>query len=116
MPEDLITWLRVQLDDVERTARAVQHADWVDTDSWVELDPAVVAHARRHDPSSVLRRIESDRRILDGCAETLAGEDAWDPQTDGGTSEPYDLARFVLRSLALPYADRSGFRPEWRPK
>lgn len=51
--------------------------------------------------------IEAKRRIVEDCAVIIATPDIDDPTCDG-------LAVFVLRQLALPYADRPGFREEWR--
>jgi hypothetical protein len=71
-------------------------------------------HIARHDPARVLAEVEAKRRAIDACMETLAGEDAWDPQLDGGSSEPYDLANHMLKTLAAPYADHHSYQPAWR--
>jgi hypothetical protein len=91
--DDLITWLRAQLDDDERTARACGAVSWVDDVSgMVHVDPAAIrdnklafghlgyvagaapgaigdayrAQIARHDPARVLREVEAKRAILDG--------------------------------------------------
>lgn len=63
-------------------------------------------HAALHDPARVLREIDAKRRIVNAIADA-------DPDS------AYITATFtawdVLRLLALPYADRPGYREEWRP-
>lgn len=83
-------------------------------------------HAARHDPARVLREIEAKRRLLD------LHEPAMNPGRDSDDDDPstwlpvcstcqVEIARpgdwpcEHLRLLALPYADRPGFREEWRP-
>lgn len=105
--DDLIAWLRVQLDEDERVARAVDPREWLDGDAWAELDGAVRAHAAAWDPHRVLAEVEAKRRVLE-----LTDFSAQFPDTDGG----YDSAcEDVIKLLALPYADRPGYLPEWRP-
>jgi hypothetical protein len=78
------------------------------------IDPdAIGSHIARHDPAQVLAEVKAKRAILDGCVETLAGEDSWDPMTEGGSGEEFELARFVIRQQAQPYAGRPGWREEW---
>jgi len=59
--------------------------------------------ARLADPARVLAECESKRRIV----ETARREEYF----SGGRS---GLGRSLLLALALPYADRPGFREEWR--
>lgn len=49
----------------------------------------------------VLAECEAKRRIVEHC------------EPDPLTKSPGD--EYVLRLLALPYADRPGYREEWRP-
>ena len=113
--DDLVTWLRAQLDDDERVARAA--ADYSaergysfptdDSGTYNMLAWEHEQHATRHDPARVLRQVERDRRLLDYLV-ALEGKaldgNWWNLDTD----EPFKL-------LALPYADRPGYRPEWKP-
>lgn len=127
---DLLAWLRVQLDEDERTAKAATPGPWtVDSETYAETiygreDEAVVAggrwgdeasvfnetedaiHIARQNPARTLVEVESKRRILDGIADA-------DPHSAYITST--FTAWDVLRLLALPYADRNGYRDEWRP-
>lgn len=83
--DDLITWLRAQLDEDERIARAAaQHgATWragepgiypsntathpgpIITGTWGDLDDDYAQHIARHDPARVLAEVEAKRQIID---------------------------------------------------
>lgn len=135
---DLVQWLRAQLDEDERIARAVEDrsAPWdgqwmADGNSAVRtlnghvlfyrhderpLKPGLTEHVARHDPARVLREIDAKRRIID---EIVPRMNQMDDQLEAefGTPrnpEPYESGN-LLRLLALPYADRDGYREEWAP-
>ena len=101
MTDDLITWLKARLDD---DGRVVEVTDWAD----VYRDP--VAAKRRF-----LAEIDAKRRIIEAHSRTphycplpvVAGQygQLW---TEG------EGACYTLRLLALPHADREGYRDEWR--
>jgi hypothetical protein len=102
---DLTTWLRAQLDEDERLAQAylkLRASQGTERETWAY--------------KLIVREVEAKRRMIDGCQETLVKEDDWDPVLNGGTGEEFDLARYVLRMLALPFADQPGYRDEWRPE
>jgi hypothetical protein len=124
--DDLVKWLRAQLDEDERIARAVGEERWQphyvdsvndhpDTATVRVADGADVAvmerysyqdaeHIARHDPARVLREIDAKRKRLAALAEAIAaGHDS------------FDLASELLPLEALPYVDRPGYREEWRP-
>ena len=89
MTDDLVVWLREQLDEDERVARVAG---------------------------------EAKRRILD-LAESATQRMAMKAGYDTVARLEKALAKVtapelerVLRLLALPYADRPGFREEWRPE
>ncbi len=140
--DDLVQWLGKQLDEDERIALAVGRESWqpryVDSVSdspdtaTVQLpdgtDVALMErysyqdaeHIAEHDPARVLREIDAKRRMLA----------LHHPRHDGytwvcDTCSQYDVERRMvvhvyapcehLRLLALPYADRPGYREEWRP-
>jgi hypothetical protein len=90
---DLITWLRAQLDEDERVARAFA----------ARLDAHLFETG--WGPARVLAEVDAKRRILDLM---MPGR----PVYPGAYGQAY---RDVLRLLALPYADRDGYRDEWRP-
>jgi hypothetical protein len=62
--------------------------------------PEVFDHVARWDPARVLAECEAKRRIV-GIHQEPA---EWQLVSD-----------MTLRVLALPYADRNDYRPEWRP-
>jgi hypothetical protein len=98
-------------------------------------------HARSAHPAYEYRTTQGPRKQWDGADEPPAGEDGdpdptWERNTDAGrdgwdrfdyTEESYWRRRLPageerrpqvprwLRLLALPYADRPGYREEWRP-
>ena len=79
-------------------------------------EPEIARHAVEHDPARVLREIDAKRRIAE------LHEPADTDQADGPVCMTCDVLRGVepaypcrtLRLLALPYADRPGYRDEWR--
>jgi hypothetical protein len=139
--DDLVQWLRAQLDEDERIARAASEyaeASWqldedgetvlwwppephvaekerekglpVVSDRWrgqtIASDGTRIApHIARHDPARVLRDIDAKRGVITGLQHLLQDDNPF------VTSQADD----ALRLLALPYADRPGYREEWRP-
>lgn len=142
--DDLVQWLRAQLDEDERIVEVALRyvdADWrwdeeenvalasslttsgrqevaITADRWHRLmieGPGVVMHVAEHDPARVLREIDAKRRVI-----------AWHRRP---TQEEFSSGRHrtmgcrcydgwpctTLRALALPYAGRPGYREEWRP-
>jgi hypothetical protein len=122
MSDDLVTWLRAQLDDDERVARASwkgngwRHENQPDevwtgkqqpghtpipiAKAWNE---STAEHIARHDPARVLAEVAAKRAIIGMISRR--GEKGRTPFTAK-----------VLVLLALPYADRPGYREEWRPR
>lgn len=90
-----------------------------------EVPSAVGSHIVRHDPARVLREINAKRQLvkLHGRATLHAGGGAryFDTSTVCRSCEAnYQFPELswpcpTLRLLALPYADRPGYREEWRP-
>ncbi|MFF8100146.1 DUF6221 family protein [Streptomyces sp. NPDC016640] len=128
--DELVEWLRAQLDEDERIARAVP-ADlgrsWSDPGPWVmagsggggrEAEVAKAAdglemplaehithHIAEHDPARVLREIDAKRRTLIRCEEAMLS----------ASPMLVHFAKQTAWEMALPYADRPGYREEWRP-
>jgi len=98
---DLVAWLREQIDEDEWAWQMVAARDVVEMLHGEPLAPRMLAE------------VAAKRAILDGCEETLAGEDSWDPMIEGGSGEEFVLAKFVIRQLAQPFAGRPGWREEW---
>lgn len=139
--DDLVQWLRAQLDEDERIARAggnrwrfeqlrdgpagepggyvldlgrtsIVDIGFMDDDV---LLPDEAAHIAEHDPARVLREVDAKRRIAEHHdryrSESLGNGPAC--FTCGpGLGFPCP----TMRALALPYADRPGFHEEWRPQ
>ncbi|MBE4796151.1 DUF6221 family protein [Streptomyces caniscabiei] len=126
--EDLVRWLNTQLDTDAEKARAATPGPWtVDSESHAEAIRSAsgtdvvaggrwggeasvfesdedAAHIAAWDPARVLREVDSKRRVL-GAIEHLLGQ----------VDDPFAGVDGVLRLLAVPYADRPGYREEWRP-
>lgn len=114
--DDLIAWLRVQLDEDERVARRVGGLRWRALDGSGELVASdgrsaevfgeihwegVGQHIARWDPARVLAEVEAKRRIVDEAIELQEREGRY--------------AEAFLVALAVPYADRPGYREDWQP-
>lgn len=138
---DLVEFLRARLDEDERAARKClsvnqDRGEWTFHDMQVRDDrdhlivkhtwPNEGDHITRHDPARVLREVEAKRRIVHAHAqphECLALSGSGERSAvDGKPWELWEPAHtddhgpcFVLRCLALPYADHPDYREEWRP-
>ena len=128
---DLVQWLGAQLDEDQRIAEAARgqlEGRWSHDASipngyvyderggTVVYDesapsPEEAEHIAAHDPARVLREIEAKRAIVARYERAMENRRA----------HPKDLASAgallalhgVVELLALPYADRPGYRGEW---
>lgn len=122
--DDLVTWLRAQLDDDEAEAQEwpavlgdppTPHPFWLDTNGHPIYEP----RPRR------LAEVDAKRRILDEHNDPMSDGRSLrpgGPQTVCGTCREFGMRNEqqpwpcnTLRYLALPYADRPGYRDEWKP-
>jgi len=90
------------LREIAADEAVAQEADGTRLLAWSQHDRMVIAdagHMQTFTPTRVLAECEAKRRIVDR-AQGWEGPGWW----------PDD----ILRLLALPYADRPGFREEWR--
>jgi hypothetical protein len=124
--DELVQWLRAQLDEDERIARETHPVflRW-DYDEFVKeirdlgngneiasgVIPRYGAFIAEHDPARVLREIDAKRRMLDAYAG-VAANDVNEVEYAHGYANALGEA---VRLLALPYVDRPGYREEWRP-
>jgi hypothetical protein len=106
---ELAAWLLEQIAEDENQARAATPGPWKFVHGYlgipgrrpaitqqVDLNPATIRYLTALAPERVLAECDAKREILD--------------VTRGTYSE--DL---VQRLMALAYADRPGYRKEWRP-
>lgn len=149
--DDLVKWIRAQLDEDEQIARAATPGPWWHNPGKQWLGPEAfekydlrqgeefvgyggphpftgavastgpasnlqgmkdAAHIAHHDPARVLREVEAKRRML-GIHRPYVPEP--DQACLGCAGGIMFSACPVIRLLALPYADRPGYREEWRP-
>ncbi|WP_309049095.1 DUF6221 family protein [Streptomyces sp.] len=133
--DDLVQWLGAQLDEDERIARVASSGPWsVDNATYAETIYAVdgtavvgggrwggeasvfdsaedALHIAAHDPARVLREIDAKRQAL-AHFERIQ-------QLTKRDIEAYVLAEGAvskqIQIMATAYADRPGYREEWRP-
>jgi hypothetical protein len=139
--DELVRWLGKQFDEDERIAKRAaamkfdlpSDAPWERARLLIEQGRAAAdeRHIAAHDPARVLREIEAKRRIVAVHALAVEKQDAppFDPYTGKPSPDEYAVTCAVcgwasddptsgcltLRLLALPYADRPGYREEWAP-
>lgn len=108
MSEDLVKWLRAQLDEDERLAAACEGdavADWVVGDIQENGEPDVGLHLGNWLPTRVLAEVAAKRQLLeghDGIHRCL------DSGFAGGTTGPNDVTGpcQLAEILAAPYRAR----------
>jgi hypothetical protein len=122
--DELVRWLGEQLDEDERIARAATLGPWVQSGigdyGWTvdfgrpgagvetadtEQGFADADFIAAHNPARVLHEINAKRRVISSLQHLLRGEDPF----------VSSIADDSLRLLAEPYADRPGYRDQWRP-
>jgi hypothetical protein len=108
--DELIAFLRHQLDEDERVARALEPAYGIYPDGHTQ---AGSEYLDRFYVDRVLAEVEAKRRIVD---EWNRRWDAEDPDYDVRRTDDNwgDALTFAVKLLAQPYAGREGWREEWR--
>ena len=92
--KDIVAWLRTQLDADERAAQQFDPLELVARNGIESTaGSGVLDWLDRFGSAWVLRDVEAKRRILD----------------------EYEGLTDVVRLLALPYENRSGYRGDWGP-
>ncbi len=131
---DLASWVLAQIDADEQLARRVEEqvgaarageqfpdrsriADYDDFPSypWSLEQPELEFVARWH-PRTVLADLEATRRIVRFCTQLINITALQEDAVDSDASARAEVAWETLRLLALPYADRDGYREEWHPQ
>ncbi|GGW98490.1 DUF6221 family protein [Streptomyces chartreusis] len=132
--DDLVGWLGEQLDEDERIAKeaGARSLQWKLTTPLDDaelgdahwLRPDELKHVDRHDPARVLREIDAKRKLIarGGPFCTSSCDDPDNEPKNPGTNwttpleHHLDCAAYeAAKVLALPYADRPGYREAWRP-
>lgn len=131
MSTDLTAWLLEQITEDERVARAAKDntaGEW----AWRAQDAPVVlydysgkrtmgegAHIAAWDPARVLAECDAKRRIIEvHHAREATGFDRDGEEHSAMVCDACSMEDDpcpTARLLALPYADRPGYREEWRP-
>jgi hypothetical protein len=123
MMDDLIAFLRQQLDEDERVAREAGAGSWSRDDTYPDSGGIIsdtgtivydegspsqpqAEHIARWDPARALAEIQAKRRILDWL-------ERWDDRMMNDNYWPWDSTEAV-EILAQTYAGRPGWREEWR--
>ena len=99
--DDLVTWLRAQLDEDERKVEAMQHEA-----TRVQTAPIFQGHPPNWlagvdifvSPTRWQAEVDAKRQIIEHHEQD---------------AEPFPCR--TMRLLALPYSSREGYREEWRP-
>jgi hypothetical protein len=110
---DLVQFLRARLAEDEAIATAVlrnagRGSDWWDASTLMEraqLSRAEAEHIAAHGPSRVLADVNAKRRLIDEAIDADEPGEYWN-------SEPRD---WVLRFLAVAYAEHPDYSQAWRP-
>ncbi|MEV7793397.1 DUF6221 family protein [Streptomyces sp. NPDC087512] len=129
--DDLVGWLGRQLDEDERLAKAAAPGPWHAREDGVaagdgrhwpvaytdsRLGSADCEHIAAWDPARVLREVDAKREVLAFVERRLRES----TERDFLVRDPAKTILFavdpVIRYLAMAYADRPGYREEWRPK
>lgn len=127
--DDLVTWLRAQLDEDEQAARRLPegHRLYVDDDGcveqpreqWSDGTDRLPNHHNTwllmYDRAERLAEVEAKRHILDEYATWAEGHDEKQAHRFIGSTSGLAAMAMVIRLLAKPYAGREGWREEWRP-
>jgi hypothetical protein len=120
--EELINFVRLQLDKDERVATDGQRAGlddgwpfWIDTDDISDYE-AANAYRDHFNPARVLREVESFRKIIDYCAAAIEVGRIPEGATWSDDAAGAEVGEVVLRHLAAIFSDRPGYRGEWRPQ
>lgn len=119
MTEDLTTWLLQQIAEDERIAGPLPADGYPKHDSRVLSVKGTmdVPWPDRWNPVIVLAECDAKRRLL-RLAERMDREAQEQARSDGQPMPEFigdTRAREIRQTVALPYADRPGFRKEWRP-
>jgi hypothetical protein len=115
---DLTEWLRAQLDEAD------QEVDFIHADDCPSVVVAyddgtsqrMVGPCNCGVPQYLRTEVEAKRRILDQVVPDVRRmEERIGEEWSSGEPGNHDTSDALIRLLALPCADRPGYREEWRP-
>jgi hypothetical protein len=134
--DDLVTWLRAQLDDDERRYVGSGTLGWLtyrrqdgsiaytipaalaeDGETWIAVGAVARDYASAvvvHRETEALAEVNAKRRILDRYADALARQGDWEESQIAAHVCAEEYEGWIIPALALPYVDRPGYREEWR--
>jgi hypothetical protein len=101
-------------------ATASGRDDW-DPDVEATGSAHAAEHVARHDPARVLAECGAMRRLVMACRDSrpdltfLGARPAGLADFPLTPADQHQLAALTLALLALPYAEHSDYRAEWRP-
>lgn len=100
--DDLIPWLRAQIDRDAQSAQALPHA---------------IGHVEsRWSPARLLAQCEAYTRILDEVVPRINEQDDRIEREWGSYDEgPHDESELLIKLVASAYRHHPGYREEWRP-
>jgi hypothetical protein len=137
--DDLVKWLRPQIDVDANWAYAASARERVEGSEWrwdkhavfanggdhiadAIRSTAVAGHIAHHDPARVRREVEAKRLLLGMWEDAerrrhlsegvYEGRDQDEQESDVAVADALDG---VIRALALPYADQPGYQEAWKP-
>jgi hypothetical protein len=124
MSDDLATWLRTQIDEDERRRTVTgELATWllkqlaVDEQTARAMPHAIENLQSRWSPDRLIARCEAARKVVKLYTNALhavrADSLSFHKETQDKAAE--DVLAAAVRALAEPYADKPGYREEWRP-
>jgi hypothetical protein len=118
--DNLIVWLRQQLDDDERISRGARPGYFTFDVLSQFSGLGDMAHVINHNPARELAEVDAKRQILDEVLRYEAKIDGeWgclhsaEQIGAGQCMEIRPSGVVAIRLLALPYAGRPGWREEW---
>jgi hypothetical protein len=112
---DLVVWLRRQIDEDERQSPDVHLLRCEKLlSTWPSAADKICNCGL---PARVLREVEAKRRIIElhPLVTYTDEEPGYRQILNDHTCPGRQAPCTTLRLLALPYADRPGYRQEWRP-